>query len=509
MFLALAALLVPAATQADPADISAAARGVVRVVIIGTDGKEIYPTSHGSGFAITPTRIVTNAHVVREAVVDDSLKIGIVPSEGNDPSFAKLVSFSPKNDLALVEITGSLRLPPLTIAGGGPPDSGEVTAVGYPANVDRAQGLRIRDLFRSQPPVKSRGFLSGARPTRDFDTILHTAPIARGNSGGPLLDACGRVLGVNSFGADSDGADAEFYFAVSDRELLPFLRNNDIQPSVNGLPCRSLADIDAAEKARLEREQESARISLEAREEVLRDKRDRARQTAELAVMEQRENYMAVAAILLVIGAAAGFAAWQARQRGDAERRVAIAGTIAGIALIGAIAAWFTRPGIDEIDRRVAEAMGEAPSSDQGKTDSGKQPLEGKFTCSIDEKRSRITSENPQDLAFEWTADGCVNQRTQYGFQAGNWSRLFVPKDEDTVSINRYDPQGHVFQTDRYLLGRNAMVTARDERAKYTAPDCGAGPEAARTLGEKQSAVEALLPDQPNERLVYTCRAAK
>ncbi|MCB2089083.1 MAG: trypsin-like peptidase domain-containing protein, partial [Sphingomonadaceae bacterium] len=224
LLLALLALLLPATTQADPADINAAARGVVRVVIIGSDGDEIYPISHGTGFAVTPTRIVTNAHVVRDAVVDETLRIGIVPSEGNDSSFAKLISFSPKNDLALVQITGDLRLPPLTMSGGESKDAGEVTSVGYPANVDRAQGLRISDIFRSQNPVKSRGFISGKRPTREFDTILHTAPIARGNSGGPLLDGCGRVLGVNSFGADSEGADAEFYFAVSNRELLPFLR---------------------------------------------------------------------------------------------------------------------------------------------------------------------------------------------------------------------------------------------------------------------------------------------
>ena len=100
-------------------------------------------------------------------------------------------------------------------------------------NVDRAQGLDISDIFRSQPPVKSRGYVSGARPSRQFDTILHTAPIARGNSGGPLLDPCGRVVGVNSFGADNDGGDAEFFFAVSNRELVPFLRANDVEPRIN------------------------------------------------------------------------------------------------------------------------------------------------------------------------------------------------------------------------------------------------------------------------------------
>ncbi|HAU21779.1 MAG TPA: protease, partial [Erythrobacter sp.] len=45
----LIALLLPSTAHADPADIDAAARGVVRVVLIGTDGREVYPVSHGSG----------------------------------------------------------------------------------------------------------------------------------------------------------------------------------------------------------------------------------------------------------------------------------------------------------------------------------------------------------------------------------------------------------------------------------------------------------------------------
>ena len=42
----------------------------------------------------------------------------------------------------------------------------------------------LADIFRSMSPVKSLGYVSGERPSRQFDTILHTAPIARGSSGG-------------------------------------------------------------------------------------------------------------------------------------------------------------------------------------------------------------------------------------------------------------------------------------------------------------------------------------
>lgn len=509
---ALLALALPATTQADPADIDAAARGVVRVIIIGTDGQEVFPVSHGTGFAVTPNRIVTNAHVVREALQDDTLRIGVVPSEGGDAAdYARPIAVSPSNDLALIEITGELRLPPLTIAAG-PVRDGEVSAVGYPMNVDRAQGLDISDVFRSQPPVKSRGFISGQRPSRLFDTILHTAPIARGNSGGPLLDGCGRVIGVNSFGTESDASDGEFFFAVSTRELLPFLTANDVEPRVNDLPCRSLADLNDAERARVEREQAEARQQLAARAEEARETRTRARDAARESVQTDRENAMALAFVLTLVAAGAGVVAWQARQAQlagvdeGAERRLMIAGTVCAGAVVAALAIWFTRPGLDEIERRAAAAANQSDAAPDaaGADATGDRTL----ICTLDLARSRVVGAPDRELEFSWREDGCVNGRTQYGFAGGSWTRVFVPNEEETVSINQFDPATGVFRTDRFLLGRAAMDEAREARDGYTPPQCGAA-DAAGDLGNLQAGVTGLLPEAPNERLVYTCEAQR
>ena len=499
---ALFALVLPTFAQADPADVDAAARGVVRVVLIGTDGEEVFPISHGSGFAVTPQKIVTNAHVIREALQDDTLRIGIVPSEGEEAAYGRAIAVSPRNDLALVEITeGSLRLPPLTIAGMIAGDMGEVTSVGYPMNVDRAQGLNIGDIFRAQPPVKSRGFLSGARPSREFDTILHTAPIARGNSGGPLLDGCGRVLGVNSFGADSEGSDAEFYFAVSTRELLPFLRANDIEPRTNALPCTSIDELNAAERARLDQQREDARERMARREAELQAKRDRAQLEAQLAVFNERDNLLALALILLAVGVGGSYLALREFQKDGERKRATIAGAIAAIGIIGAIVIWSSRPGLDEIDERVAQAM---DGDDDPDNPDIAQSSEGTLLCTIVPDRSRITGARTDDVEFDWGADGCVNGRTQYGFANGEYTRVLVPNDEDAVAVNTYDPETRTFRTDRYLLGHSAMEAAREIRSQYTPPSCGVT-EAARTLGEQQSAILSNLPSSPNERLVYNC----
>lgn len=495
---------IPGQAKADAGDVDAAARGVVRVVLITQDGEELVPISHGSGFAVTSNRIVTNAHVIREALQDDTLRIGVVPSDGADAVFAKPVAVSPRNDLALLElIEGGLRLSPLTIAGGVSGDMGEVSAVGYPMNVDLAQGLEISDIFKAQPPVKSRGFLSGERPSRDFDTILHTAPIARGNSGGPLLDGCGRVLGVNSFGADSDGSDAEFYFAVSLRELMPFLRDNDVDPRTNALPCRSIDELNAAERERFNAERADAQAKIEAREEELRDKRSAAQMKAQMEVMEERENAMALAMVLMLVAIGCFYAALQMRHNPDGRARMGIFAALAGAAVIGAVLVWITRPSFSQVEERVAAALGEGDEeSDDG--DAGSGGGEGTLICTFVSDRSRVTSAKIDDVEFDWSADGCVNGRTQYGMRGGNWSRVFVPNEEATVSVNSYDPETRTFQTERYLLRRSAMGEAREARGEYKPPACGVS-DAASTLGDQQSKVLSLLPDRPNERLVYQC----
>ncbi|MEL6216610.1 MAG: serine protease, partial [Pseudomonadota bacterium] len=69
LLLVLGIGFAPLPVHADPGDVDAAARGVVRVVLISEEEGEVSPISHGTGFAITPTQIVTNAHVVREALL--------------------------------------------------------------------------------------------------------------------------------------------------------------------------------------------------------------------------------------------------------------------------------------------------------------------------------------------------------------------------------------------------------------------------------------------------------
>ena len=503
VLIALALFATAPVAVAEPADIAAASRGVVRVVLVAKDGDSVQYVGHGSGFAVTPTLIVTNAHVVADARDADTMLIGVVPSEGTSGYLAKVVAYSPRNDLALLQLIDKGSISALTLFPGTIDDGSEVYAVGYPGNVDLAQGLSLAEIVEPQSAVKTRGYISSGRSSRQFETLLHTAPVGSGNSGGPLLDSCGRVIGVNSFGTLSEGADSEFYFAVSLREVTGFLREAGVTPRIAGMPCRSLAELDRAESQRLASEQ--ARSDAQARRQgAASDKASAAVQRrAELAVIAERENGMALAALLLVAALAAWGGAFVLEQRED--RRMALIAGGAGIALLlAAIVTWILRPPLDSIDERAA--ANRSSGVPEPVTATSAEAGAGTFVCVFDPARSRATVSEVADVQLGWSAGGCVNSRTQYGLAADGWSRVLAPNDEATVSVNRYDPATRTYQVERFLLALDAMDAARTARSAVKAPACGVDEAAASEFGVGLQTIKALRPPQPNERLVYKCQ---
>ena len=519
LVLALAAFAGPA--LADPADIAAASRGVVRVVLVRTGWTGTSMLEHGSGFAVGPDLIVTNAHVVADARNDGAVVIGVIPSQGRDSYPAHIVAYSPANDLALLQLGNHATLPALTLFPGPVPDGMQIAAVGYPGNVDAAQGLNAGDMVTPKDTVKTYGQVSAGRSSKQFDTILHTAQLGAGNSGGPLLDTCGRVLGVNSFGTVSDnGTDSSFFFAISMREIEPFLKSAHVTPHLASLPCTSIADLDRADHQRAAEDQVRAAADQVARGAARERALDKARHDAEIDVLAERDNGLALAALLLVgvIGAATfTFLQWQ-RQRVRAMR-IGIA--LAALLLIGAGFAWILRPSLGAIDERAKDRIAEAEASgapgansgpgDTGPGDTGSAAKDSpaRLICVLDPQRSRVTVSDITDVPLQWGAGGCVNGKTQYGLAQDGWSRVLVPKDEDTISVTHYDPDTHTYTLERFLIGIEDMNRARAEKQKIAFPPCGASEDLARQLGTAQGAIRAMLPPEPNERMRYSCQPAR
>lgn len=493
LILLAAWMLWQAPAHAD--DVSAAARGVVRVVTIATIDGEIIGFGHGSGFAVAPNRVVTNAHVVELAArYPDNVLIGVVPSEGERAVPGRLIAVDPDRDLALIEFS-DLRLPPLTLFTGSFAEDATMVALGYPGNVDLATAQSIRSYITPQTPVRSQGNYGGRRSLMGIDVLLHTASMARGNSGGPLLDRCGRVLGVNSAITRAEDGDSTFGFAIANSELTGFLQDAGQNFSAVDVPCTSIEeqmaqDRTAAAAQRAEQERLQAQAAARAAaERAARIERERDR-TETL-----RENFIAGSAVLLVLGAlmlgAAGLLL--TRDRKQEARWIAIGGALL---MIGAAVLFLNRPVFDE-DKvaAVPSTVGGAPAGQ----------VTGEMLCTLDPARSRVTVSNVGTLAVDIGADGCINGRTQYAESHGDWQRILVPNAEQTVTVVDYDPATRTYVQTRYLLDAEQMERARQLRAEVDLKQCSTDQAARARLATGQQAIRAALPEAYNERLVYRC----
>ncbi len=495
LILALIALCLAHPAHAD--DISAAGRGVVRIVTIAVADDEVVGFGHGSGFAVAPNRIVTNAHVVELAArYPGNVVIGVVPSEGDKAVQGRLIAVDPDRDLALIEVSG-IRLAPLTLYNG-PANEGEMLiALGYPGNVDLATARSAADFITPLTPVRSQGVFSGRRALAGTDVLLHTANIARGNSGGPLLDRCGRVIGVNSAVTRGEDGDSSFGFAVAGNELAVFLRASGQAAAAVGLPCTSIEDRLAADLAAEQDAKGAADAAAQAAAARARETRDAQLMEARAANEVTRENYMAGAAVLLVLGALAIGGAGLLASRRDARARW-VAGT--GVLLmLGAIGVFLARPDFDP------DGIDDANSADRSTSE-----FTGRMTCTIDPARSRVTVSATQDTILDWRGDGCMNGRTQYAEDGrGGWARILVPDEEATVSILAYQPATRTYINTRYLLGDATMTEARRLRKGVAIKACSTDGAARANLAGQQAAIRAALPPLPNEKLVYACKAAR
>lgn len=490
--------LSPAMAGAD--DIAATARGVVRVVTIAMVDDQVAGFGHGSGFAVAPNRIVTNAHVVELAErYPDNVVIGVVPSEGSKSYQGRVIAYDSRRDLALIEVSEA-KLPPVALFTGPVTEGDQVIALGYPGNVDLATAQSAADYIRPLSPVRSQGVASGRRALTGIEVLLHTASIARGNSGGPLLDPCGRVIGVNSALTRADDGDSTFGFAIADTELMAFLREAKQPYASVGVPCTSIEERlreDSAADARAVVEaaaakREAANAAALRREEALNAARGEAERL--------RENVMAVAALLLVGGALAVGGAGLLESRGS--RRAAIWTVSAGgIAIVAAVVVFLLRPSAEiQLPREtlVTAASANAPGT-----------AIGPMICTLIPDRSRITVSSTAETRLDWGAKGCADGQVQYLEGEGGWQRIIVPEDEPTVTVARFDPVTRTYTQTRYMLPAATMDAIRKLHQPSTPNACVKTDKALQNLEGEQAQIRQQLPPLPNEKLVYSCRSAR
>ncbi|WAL66057.1 MarP family serine protease [Amycolatopsis cynarae] len=150
----------------------------------------------GSGFVVAPQRVVTNAHVV--AGTDQT---AVETSQGRLP--ARVVYFDPEVDIAVLAVP-RLQATPLTIAETPGRAGDSAIVLGYPLDGPyTATPARIRNQITLQGP----DIYDSRTVRRDVFTVR--AQVRSGNSGGPLVNPDGQVVGV-VFGASVEDSETGF-----------------------------------------------------------------------------------------------------------------------------------------------------------------------------------------------------------------------------------------------------------------------------------------------------------
>ena len=171
----------------------------------GTPGGTQSQQAVGSGFVIDKSgHIVTNDHVVAGAS-----RVQVSFSD-NESMKARIVGEDPATDIAVLQVSAPSRaLRPLTLGDSDAVEVGdEVIAIGNPLGYDRSVTAGI---------VSAVG--RSIQAPNQVSTIGHAiqtdAALNHGNSGGPLLNADGKVIGVNAqIAPSSSGANIGIGFAI-------------------------------------------------------------------------------------------------------------------------------------------------------------------------------------------------------------------------------------------------------------------------------------------------------
>ena len=272
-------------------DFDALEKSVVRIVTQTNQG-----ISTGTGFVINDRGyIATNVHVI-----DGARQIKVIPTNSNTMYDINVIARSDELDLAILQVTG-INLPPIKLSLAPIEKGQKVWAIGYPSGADKNRPAHDPTV---QDGVIGRIF-RGAWHTQIFRIIQHNAPTNPGNSGGPLLDDCGRVIGVNTqaslvvVDSRSEGTTrvplaAGIYWSSHIEELVRLLQAHNILFQSENSQClssvgpggsgRAEEALQEAEEAKRQAEEAKRRAEEANREmERLQQKAEEAQRRADLA----------------------------------------------------------------------------------------------------------------------------------------------------------------------------------------------------------------------------------
>ncbi|MEH6628947.1 MAG: serine protease [Motiliproteus sp.] len=219
----------------------------VLVLIMNRRKGKLRVVGHGSGFFINKDQILTNAHVVRGAnqIVVASRNMGI--GVGSVAAIG-MTSKGLGIDAAVVDVRGIVPNRYLTFAHS-VMEGDNVAIGGYPSVIASTDRNYIRllhfideQVVPSTDDVPSTRFSFGAVEAifinrKGNEDLQHGVETTGGNSGSPIVNSCGHVVGLHYTGVSKKEDNSKFNYAHTFREVEKFLKNNGISYSYAESEC--------------------------------------------------------------------------------------------------------------------------------------------------------------------------------------------------------------------------------------------------------------------------------
>ncbi len=189
----------PDATLADSLVVARSRPSVVKIRGVAQSCQKVL---EGTGFVVAPNRVMSNAHVVAGS---DSVT---VEAEGKKYD-ATVISYDPSADISILDVP-NLPQQPLIFADQPAKSGTDAVVLGYPGGGDFvATPARVREIIELSGP----DIYKTTTVNREVYTIRGT--VRQGNSGGPMINRAGQVIGV-VFGAAVDDNDTGFVMTTNE-----------------------------------------------------------------------------------------------------------------------------------------------------------------------------------------------------------------------------------------------------------------------------------------------------
>ena len=216
-------------------------QGVVLVLapVAGPDGG----MASGSGFFVAPGLIVTNRHVIEHA---DPAQLVVTSKKLGRTTPAQVVAQTENSeigspDIALLRVDGAAGIQPLAFSTAAAPLD-QVIAAGFPGLLMQSDEafdrLRHGDASAVPEVILTDGRINAIQSAPGgMQIIPHSAAVSGGNSGGPLVDGCGRVIGINTFITANREQVVHANYAQKSDGVVAFLRQHGVEVADLTAPC--------------------------------------------------------------------------------------------------------------------------------------------------------------------------------------------------------------------------------------------------------------------------------